>query len=89
MAWAVLGSGYFPRHRAELGCSTWGPGLVLQEASAGSQDIGSKSGFAEPPVTAVGPALYWLAIAFVVVAFGNWTQRMHIFHESHVPSQQT
>ena len=58
MAWAVLGSvpnGYFPHLAAEVGFPTWGPGLVLQEASAGSQDIGSKSGFAGPPVTEAGP----------------------------------
>ena len=38
---------------------------------------------------AFGPAVYWLAIAVVVVAVGHLTHRMHIFHESHVPSQQT
>jgi hypothetical protein len=37
----------------------------------------------------VGPADYWLAIVVVVVVVGHLTQRRHIFHESHVPSQQT
>jgi len=37
----------------------------------------------------VGPAVYRLVIAVVVVGLGHVTHRMHIFHESHVPSQQT
>jgi hypothetical protein len=32
---------------------------------------------------------YWLEITAVAVDVGHLTQRMHIFHESHVPSQQT
>jgi hypothetical protein len=36
-----------------------------------------------------GPAVYLLAIAVVVVGLGHVTHRMHIFHESQVPSQQT
>jgi hypothetical protein len=37
----------------------------------------------------VEPAIYRLATAVVVVGLGHVTHRMHIFHESHVPSQQT
>ena len=37
----------------------------------------------------VGPTVHRLAIAFVVVGLGHVTHFMHIFHESHVPSQQT
>jgi hypothetical protein len=37
----------------------------------------------------IGPAVYRLAIAVVVVGLGHVTHRMHIFQESHVPSQQT
>jgi hypothetical protein len=37
----------------------------------------------------VGPAVYRLTIAVVVVGLGHVTHRMHIFQESHVPSQQT
>ena len=36
-----------------------------------------------------GPVVHWLAIVVVVVALGHLTHRKHIFHESHVPSQQT
>ena len=36
-----------------------------------------------------GPAVHPAAIVVVVVGLGHLTHRMHIFHESHVPSQQT
>ena len=37
----------------------------------------------------VGPAVHPPAIVVVVVGLGHLTHRQHIFHESHVPSQQT
>ena len=43
---------------------------------------GERADFTSNPV-------YWPATVVVVVGFGHLTQRMHIFHESHVPSQQT
>jgi hypothetical protein len=46
----------------------------------------TRSVFGNDPVE---PAVYRLAIAVVVVGLGHVTHRIHIFHESHVPSQQT
>jgi hypothetical protein len=49
----------------------------------------SRSFRARQPFSPVGHAFHRLAIVVVVVGLGHVTHRMHIFHESHVPSQQT
>jgi hypothetical protein len=55
-------------------------------ASGVATPLPARTTFATIPAGLVD---YWLEIAAVAVDVGHLTQRMHIFHESHVPSQQT
>jgi hypothetical protein len=78
MVWAVLRlvpNGYFPHRAAELGFPIWDSGLVYPEASAGSQAIGSKSGFAEPPVTVAGPLAASQRPRRPALLFTGWPSR--------------
>jgi hypothetical protein len=50
------------------------------------RDVPSRRSQGSTPTVRGDAAGYWAA---VVVPFGHLTHFMHIFHESHVPSQQT
>jgi hypothetical protein len=87
-AWSVLRHERYEilRLRAQNDTLAVSQHTVSQFTVFGSALHGVRS---EPGSDPVAPTVYWLAIVTVVVDVGHLTQRMHIFHESQVPSQQT
>lgn len=73
-------------HGLPTGHSSWILSSLARSSGDGSVRLNACTVSGNNPA---GRSVYWAAMAFVVIVVGHLTQRMHIFHESQVPSQQT